>query len=104
VATNVIDGLAERRLEAGAAGEPAADRELRHWRRRRDDEGIEWLLLDKQGTDTNTLDEEVLGELDRVLEEFWRDPPKGLVVRSAKANGFVAGAEIRDFRGLRDAT
>src|SRR5918995_1428621 len=87
VATDVIDILAERQLEAGAAEQPTGDRELRHWRRRRDQEGIEWLLLDKQGTRTNTLDEEVLSELESVLEELERDRPTGLVLRSAKANG-----------------
>jgi 3-hydroxyacyl-CoA dehydrogenase / enoyl-CoA hydratase / 3-hydroxybutyryl-CoA epimerase len=103
VATDVRELLEERRLETGPSERPGERSGLRHWRRSRDDEGIEWLLLDKQGTSTNTLDEEVLGELDSVLEQLGNDRPKGLVLRSAKPNGFVAGAEIRDFRGLRDA-
>jgi 3-hydroxyacyl-CoA dehydrogenase/enoyl-CoA hydratase/3-hydroxybutyryl-CoA epimerase len=37
-----------------------------------------------------------------VLEELERDVPEALVLRSAKANGFIAGAEIREFRGVRD--
>jgi 3-hydroxyacyl-CoA dehydrogenase / enoyl-CoA hydratase / 3-hydroxybutyryl-CoA epimerase len=102
VATQVIDTLAERQLETGAAEQPGGDRELRHWRRQRDEEGIEWLLLDKHGTRTNTLDEAVLGELQGMLEELVRTPPRGLVVRSAKAGGFIAGADLGEFRGLCD--
>jgi 3-hydroxyacyl-CoA dehydrogenase/enoyl-CoA hydratase/3-hydroxybutyryl-CoA epimerase len=101
VAGDVIDLLEGRRLETGPVEQAGEQRELHHWRRG-DQEGIEWLLLDKQGTSTNTLDEEVLSELESVLEELERDRPTGLVLRSAKANGFVAGAEIRDFRGVRE--
>ena len=102
MATDVIDLLEERRLTTGPAEQPGDGRGLRHWRRSRDQEGIEWLLLDQQGTNTNTLDEQVLSELETVLKELESDRPKGIVVRSAKANGFVAGADIGEFRGLRD--
>ena len=102
MAGDVIDLLEVRRLETGPVQQAGEQRELHHWRRRRDQEGIELMLLDKQDTSTNTLDEEVLTELESVLEELERDRPTGLVLRSAKANGFVAGAEIGDFRGVRE--
>ena len=60
-------------------------------------------MLDKQGASANTLSEEVLVELDDVLGELERDPPKGLVMRSAKRGGFIAGADIGEFRGMTDA-
>ena len=70
----------------------------RHWRLARDDDGIAWLILDKQGASANTLSEDVLTELNDVLAAVERDQPKGLVIRSAKRNGFIAGADIGEFR------
>ena len=42
---------------------------LAHWDRTLDANGICWLTLDKAGSTTNTLDQEILTELDTVLEE-----------------------------------
>ena len=70
------------------------------WRLQRDPDGLAWLLLDKPGTSTNVLSKDVLLELDAQLVELGRDPPRGLVLRSAKPSGFVAGADIKEFRGL----
>ena len=50
----------------------------------------------------NTLSEEVLAELDDVLATFERELPKGVVLRSAKPGGFIAGADIGEFRGMTD--
>ncbi|MCU0759929.1 MAG: 3-hydroxyacyl-CoA dehydrogenase NAD-binding domain-containing protein [Steroidobacteraceae bacterium] len=70
------------------------------WRLRRDGDGLAWLLLDKPGASTNVLSRDVLVELDACLAGLERDPPRGLVLRSAKAGGFVAGADIKEFDGL----
>lgn len=70
------------------------------WRLQRDPDGLAWLLLDKPGSSTNVLSKDVLLELDQHLATLEREPPRGLVLRSAKANGFVAGADIREFREL----
>ena len=51
----------------------------------------------------NTLSAEVLAELNEALRELDRDPPKGLVIASGKANGFIAGADVDEFRDVRDA-
>src|SRR5713101_3249421 len=85
---------------AGAAREGGA---FRHWRLARDENAVAWLVLDKAGTSANTLSEEVLAELDKVLAELERELPKGLVLRSAKPAGFIAGADIGEFRGMTDA-
>ena len=69
---------------------------------RNDEDGIAWLLFDKKGASANTLSEDVLTELDAVLEKLERDPPRGLVIRSAKPGGFIAGADIAQFRGVTD--
>jgi 3-hydroxyacyl-CoA dehydrogenase / enoyl-CoA hydratase / 3-hydroxybutyryl-CoA epimerase len=96
------DVLKPRDLELGPA--PAgATGPWRHWRLTRDENGIAWLLLDKAGAKVNTLSEEVLAELNDLLEQLERELPKGLVLRSAKPSGFIAGADIGEFRGMADA-
>ncbi len=72
------------------------------WTLTRDPEGIAWLTLDKPNTSANVLSAPVLTELDALLTELMRQPPKGLVLISAKKSGFIAGADIREFTQLTD--
>lgn len=73
------------------------------WILARDGEGIAWLTLDCPGGSTNTLTRAVLAELDARLRELAASVPRGLVVRSGKASGFISGADIREFTTLRSA-
>ncbi len=57
-------------------------------------------MLDRKGTATNTLSGEVLRDLSDRLAELEADRPRALVIRSAKLNGFAAGADIAEFRGI----
>ena len=103
--TPALDVLGQRNLELGPfvdGGQSAAP--WIHWKLRADEDGIVWLLLDKKGTGTNTLSEDVLTELDGALAKIEQDRPRGLVIRSAKQSGFIAGADINEFRGLTDPT
>ena len=80
---------------------------FQHFRLDRDADGIAWLVFDKAGASTNTLSGEVFDELQVVLAELAESPPKGLVIRSGKENGFIAGADIEQFTRLKtveDAT
>ncbi len=96
--------LAPRNLELGPlAGAASGQGAWRHWKLARDDNGIAWLVLDKAGASANTLSADVLTELNDVLENLERDLPKGVVLRSAKPSGFIAGADIGEFRGMTDA-
>jgi 3-hydroxyacyl-CoA dehydrogenase / enoyl-CoA hydratase / 3-hydroxybutyryl-CoA epimerase len=99
----VWDVLAPGNLERGplTAGGPAGEA-WRHWKLARDDNGIAWLILDKAGASANTLSEDVLVELNEALSRIGREPPKGVVLRSAKKGGFIAGADIGEFRGMTD--
>ena len=45
-----------------------------------------------------------LSELDDVLSTIEREAPKGLVIRSGKQSGFIAGADIGEFRDPAKAT
>ena len=97
------DVLAPRNLELGPlAGQARAASPWRNFMLARDEDGIAWLALDKANASANTLSEEVLAELNDVLAHLERDMPKGLVLRSAKPKGFIAGAERlrRDLRAL----
>jgi 3-hydroxyacyl-CoA dehydrogenase / enoyl-CoA hydratase / 3-hydroxybutyryl-CoA epimerase len=101
----VLAILGKRDLELGPFAIDEAPQDAgpwTHWRMRTDEDGIVWLLFDKKGASANTLSEEVLIELDAVLEKLERDRPRGLVIRSAKPGGFIAGADIAQFRGVTD--
>ena len=98
------DVLASRNLELGPlAGQARAASPWRNFMLARDEDGIAWLALDKANASANTLSEDALAELNDVLAHLERDMPKGLVLRSAKPKGFIAGADIGEFRGMTDA-
>ena len=98
----VWDTLAPRNLELGPftalEGTKAAS-PWRHWKLATDADGIAWLIIDKLDAGANTLSEDVISELDEALTTIEREAPKGLVIRSGKPGGFIAGADIGEFRG-----
>src|SRR5580698_8044938 len=71
------------------------------WQLTRDSEGIAWLTLDRPDKSANALSADIIRELDRQLDALLASPPKGLVIRSGKKSGFIAGADIREFTTLR---
>jgi 3-hydroxyacyl-CoA dehydrogenase/enoyl-CoA hydratase/3-hydroxybutyryl-CoA epimerase len=75
---------------------------MENWKITRDDGGIATLVFDRVGASTNTLSQQALVELNEALDQLDRDPPRGLIVRSGKANGFIAGADITEFGQLAD--
>jgi 3-hydroxyacyl-CoA dehydrogenase/enoyl-CoA hydratase/3-hydroxybutyryl-CoA epimerase len=98
--SRIMDVLKDRVLELGPA--PAADSPYRHFKVTRDSDGIAWLLFDRAGTSANTLSAEVLEEFDTILATFEAERPTGIVIRSAKPSGFIAGADVSEFRGASD--
>ncbi len=70
------------------------------WRLDTDAERIAWLTCDAPGTSTNVLSAAVLRDLAAALDQLSEVRPAGVVVSSAKANGFVAGADIKEFLGV----
>ncbi|MGA3306198.1 MAG: enoyl-CoA hydratase-related protein, partial [Stellaceae bacterium] len=101
--TGVLAAIDGNRLELGHGQPVSGGATYRCWRRLREADGIEWLILDQTDASTNRIEPAMLEELDAVLAEIERDRPLGLVLRSAKINGFVAGADIAQFRGVGDA-
>ena len=67
------------------------------WHIHCDDDGILWLTLDKQNTDTNVLSISVLEQLDSLLDQINSDLPKAVIFRSGKTSGFIAGADVNEF-------
>ena len=76
---------------------------MEHWTLIRDADGLAQLTFDKAGSATNTLSKAALTELNDALDQLDAQPPKGLVLRSGKVNGFIAGADIDEFGDSRDA-
>lgn len=68
-----------------------------HWKTERGADGIVVLSFDRAGASVNTFSRAVLDELGEIIERLSIEPPKGVIVRSAKSAGFIAGADIREF-------
>lgn len=87
----VLSFLGPTKLELGPAGNAPRQK---GWRAARDEDGLLWLLLDVEGRGSNTITEEVLAGLAEQLDRIETDPPRGVVIRSAKNSGFALGADI----------
>src|ERR1700754_505135 len=98
--SRIMDVLKDHVLELGPVPEAGP---YRNFKLTRDGDGIAWLLFDREGASANTLNAEVLEEFDAVLTALESQRPTGLVIRSAKTSGFIAGADVNEFRGASDA-
>ncbi len=74
-----------------------------HWKIETDADRVAFLIIDRAGSSTNALASDVMRELDARLAELERTKPAAVVVCSGKTNGFVAGADIKEFIGLKSA-
>jgi 3-hydroxyacyl-CoA dehydrogenase / enoyl-CoA hydratase / 3-hydroxybutyryl-CoA epimerase len=99
-----LDALAMPRLAMPeAAPDQPSFATYAHWRLVLDRDNALWAILDKKDASTNTLSEAVLRELAALLDEARAAAPDVLVIRSAKPNGFIAGADIGELAGMTDA-
>ncbi|WP_245315171.1 enoyl-CoA hydratase-related protein, partial [Bradyrhizobium yuanmingense] len=98
--SKIMTVLADRVLELGPR--PAPDGPYKHFKLTRDEDGVAWLLFDRADASANTLSSEVMEEFDAVLAAIETERPAGLVIRSAKPSGFIAGADVNEFRGAND--
>ena len=73
------------------------------WQLKREADGIATLTIDRPGSSANTLSQAVLLGLEALLATLRAAPPRGLIVRSGKSSGFIAGADIREFTSFRNA-
>jgi 3-hydroxyacyl-CoA dehydrogenase/enoyl-CoA hydratase/3-hydroxybutyryl-CoA epimerase len=100
--SKVLDVLKDRVLELGP--KPDAGGPYRNFKLTRDDDGVAWLLFDRADSSANTLSSEVMEEFGAILSVLESHPPAGIVIRSAKTSGFIAGADVNEFRGATDST
>ncbi|MEJ2552870.1 MAG: enoyl-CoA hydratase-related protein, partial [Gammaproteobacteria bacterium] len=74
----------------------------RNWRLETDAARIAWLYADKADSSTNVLSKEVLEELHFIIDRITAERPQGLIILSAKGNGFIAGADIKEFTAIQN--
>lgn len=80
------------------------DQQLTDWQVNRDNESVIWLTLDVQGSAVNTLNNNVLQQLDVILDNIIeQENVTALVIRSGKSKGFIAGADVKQFCKINDA-
>ena len=72
---------------------------LRHWQVEARSDGVVVLAFDRAESTVNTFSQDVLLELGSILERLALEPPKGLLIRSAKA-AFAAGADLKSLQEL----
>ncbi len=68
----------------------------------RDPEGALALVLDVPGRSVNVLNRQVIADLDAALDSVASSKAPLLIVRSGKKSGFIAGADLQEFLGIRD--
>jgi 3-hydroxyacyl-CoA dehydrogenase / enoyl-CoA hydratase / 3-hydroxybutyryl-CoA epimerase len=76
---------------------------MKHWNLIKEETGIVVATLDKAGESANILSAEVLAEFAQILDQLDLYPPRGLIIRSGKEAGFIAGADIQEFTLLDNA-
>ncbi len=71
------------------------------WSLKIDADRVAWLTCDTPGASTNVLSRPVLQDLATQLADIAAQRPVGVVIHSAKASGFIAGADIKEFLKIR---
>jgi 3-hydroxyacyl-CoA dehydrogenase / enoyl-CoA hydratase / 3-hydroxybutyryl-CoA epimerase len=64
---------------------------------RTDEHGITWVGINVAGENVNTMGTPVLNELNALLDQFEKEPPKAVAFVSEKKSGFIAGANVNEF-------
>ena len=70
---------------------------LKHWVKLIDSDNVCWLTLSREGESINTINQEVLLELECLLQATDLLASKGVVIASGKKKGFIAGADVKQF-------
>ncbi len=75
----------------------------KNWRLETDTDQILWLYFDKQNASVNTINRDVMTELSDIMDMLAKNTEyKGVIIASAKKNGFIAGADISQFTQFTD--
>ena len=74
---------------------------MSNWSLQIDADQVAWLACDMAGSSANVLSGDMVRELSAKLTEIAALRPRGVVVQSGKASGFIAGADIKEFVKIR---
>ncbi len=74
-----------------------------HFSYTQDAQNIVWLTLDRKDASVNSLNEAVLKEFHQILDKVRLEAPHAVVIRSGKSSGFIVGADISQFKNLKNA-
>lgn len=77
-----------------------SDSNLTYWKVVHDANNIAWLHFDTPDASANLLSQAALKELDSVLQDFEKTPPRALIILSDKKESFIFGADIKEFTTL----
>ncbi|KTD49524.1 enoyl CoA hydratase [Legionella rubrilucens] len=76
----------------------------KHWDMEKDADNIIWLAINRSDTSANTINDDVLNELNSLLQEIAKDnSAAGVVIYSSKPKGFIAGADVNAFSKFNTA-
>ena len=77
--------------------------EYKNWRLETDSDNILWLYFDKHSESVNSISQEVLSELNQIVDAVSDATNiKGLIIRSGKKKGFIAGADIKQLSSFTE--
>src|SRR5690606_5355004 len=93
IATLSIHNRMERPMLPGFDG-----LRFNHWQPRLRDDRVLVLTLDRKDSAVNAMSQDVLLELEALIERIAIDPPRAVVINSAKSAGFIAGADLKEFQ------
>ena len=65
-----------------------------------DEHKITWITLDVKDKAVNVIGPELIEEMNAAIDEIKATNPKGMIINSGKASGFIAGADIKKFEGI----
>ena len=74
-----------------------------HWHIHEDEHQILWAELDKKDASVNTINDEILDELEILCNKITHGNYTGFVISSGKSKGFIAGADIEHFSSFKDS-
>lgn len=77
--------------------------EFQNWTKEIDIDGIAWLGLECLHSSVNTINHDVLDELNLLIQKIGKEENiKGLIIYSKKTSGFIAGADVHTFAQYRE--
>ncbi len=74
----------------------------KNWTVENDAQNIAWLTINCPDRSMNALSAEVMEELSDIISTLQATPPRAMIIRSGKSNGFIAGADVREFQQIEN--